>query len=180
MIRLFVGLDIPETVRTQLAGLCHGLPRARWISPENFHITVRFIGEVDEGRAEDIDDVLAGVEIPAFEAGLAGVGAFGREHQAHTLWARVAAGAPVAALHDKVDRALQRVGLEPDRRKFLPHVTLARLKATPVERVEHFKAAHAMFRTDPFLVDRFVLFSSLLSKSGAIYRAEAEYPLRAA
>lgn len=180
MIRLFVGLELPDGIRARLAGLGGGVPGARWIPSENYHVTLRFIGEVDEGRAEDIDAILSRVRAPVFDMRIAGVGAFGRNHQVHTLWAGIADAPEIKQLHDKIDRAVMRAGLPPDRRKFMPHVTLARLHAAPVDRVEGFKAHNALFSAGPFRVDSFVLFSSLLSRNGAIYRPEAEYPLRAA
>ncbi len=156
-----------------------GLPGARWITPENYHLTVRFIGEVDEGLAEDIDGALAVIRARPFDLVLQGVGAFGRGRQVHSLWAGVVEDDALLTLHDKIDQALRRIGLPPERRKFSPHVTLARLKRANSARVEEFKASHAMFAAEPFMVENFVLFSSLLSRGGAIYRAEASYPLTA-
>jgi 2'-5' RNA ligase len=177
MIRLFVGVDLPDEIRRALQSLNGGVPGARWIPPENYHVTLRFIGEVDEGSAEDIDDALSTVRARAFVAELRGVGAFGKGRQLHSLWVGVAGQAALSALHDKVDRALVRVGVEPDRRKYMPHVTLARLKAAHAARVEAYTATHALFATGPFPVTHFTLYSSLRSSGGSIYRAEAEYPL---
>ncbi|MCP4326959.1 MAG: RNA 2',3'-cyclic phosphodiesterase [Alphaproteobacteria bacterium] len=179
MIRLFVGLDLPADVRQRLTALNGGIPGARWITPVNYHLTIRFIGEVDEARAEEIDDALATVRASEFDLRLDGVGVFGHGRKIHTLWAGTESEAPLSTLHDKVDRALIRIGVAPDRRKFMPHITLARLKSAHTSRVEEYRAAHALFATEPFAVDHFVLFSSLLSKSGAIYRGEATYPLDA-
>ncbi|HUC62838.1 MAG TPA: RNA 2',3'-cyclic phosphodiesterase [Alphaproteobacteria bacterium] len=177
MIRLFVGLELPEPMRQRLALLSGGLPGARWISPENFHLTVRFIGEVDGGRFEDIDAALARVKAPAFELTLEGVSTFEKASKPHTLWVGVKRNDHLNALHAKVDRALIAAGLEPEGRKYSPHVTLARLKETARARLGTFVAANALFRCGPEPIGAFVLFSSFLSRGGSIYQVEARYPL---
>jgi 2'-5' RNA ligase len=177
MIRLFVGLELPEPMRRRLALLSGGVPGARWISPENFHLTVRFIGEVDEGRFEDIDAALARVKAPAFELTLEGVATFEKANKPHTLWVGVRRNESLNALHAKVDRALIATELEPEGRKYSPHVTLARLKGQARKRLGVFVAANALFRCGPEPIEAFVLFSSFLSRGGSIYHAEARYPL---
>jgi 2'-5' RNA ligase len=182
MIRLFVGLELPEDMRQRLAGvaLAGGVPGARWVAPESYHLTVRFIGEVDEGRFDDIDAALSRVQTTAFDLTLEGVSTFGKESAPHTLWVGVQRNDTLAALHAKVDRALVRVGLEPESRKYLPHVTLARLKDVSASRLGGFIAANSLFRAGPARVERFALFSSFLSRNGAIYEPEAHYELTGA
>ena len=181
MIRLFVGLELPEDMRQRLAGvaLAGGVPGARWVAPESYHLTVRFIGEVDEGRFDDIDAALSRVQTTAFDLTLEGVSTFGKESAPHTLWVGVQRNEALASLHGKVDRALVSIGFEPESRKYSPHVTLARLKEASFPRLGAFVAEHALFRAGPAPIDRFVLFSSFLSRSGAIYEPEARYPLAA-
>lgn len=179
MIRLFVGLELPEDMRQRLAGLGGGVPGARWVAPESLHLTVRFIGEVDEGRFEDIQVALARVKAPAFDLTLAGVATFGKAKKPHTLFVGVARNASLSALHAKVDRALVSAGLDPESRKYSPHVTLARLKDAAAPRLVGYLSAHALFRSAPQRIGHFVLFSSFLSKSGAIYKPEVHYPLGA-
>ncbi len=177
MIRLFVGLELPEDMRQRLAGLCGGVPGARWVRPESFHLTVRFIGEVDEGRFEDIHMALSRIKAPALELTLEGVSTFGKASTPHTLWVGVQRNETLNALHGKVDRALVTTGLEPEGRKYSPHVTLARLKEAARLRLGTFVSAHSLFRAGPAPIDQFVLFSSFLSRSGAIYKPEVHYPL---
>ncbi|MBI3499255.1 MAG: RNA 2',3'-cyclic phosphodiesterase [Proteobacteria bacterium] len=176
-MRLFVGLPLPEDVRERLAGLCAGVPGARWVQPDMFHLTLRFIGEVDGGWFDDIDAALRTVAPPAFELNLLGVGHWERKGKATTLWAGVEKNAALVRLRDKVESALVRLGLEPEGRKYAPHVTLARLYDATPGRVVHFLADHGLFRTRPLPVESFALFSSFLSHGGAIYTPEAEYPL---
>ncbi len=180
MIRLFVAVPLPEDARARLAGLCAGVRGAKWVAPENLHLTLRFIGEVDEETAADIDAALSKVRAPAFEVTLEGVGHFGSRKRARALWAGVADNSRLGHLHDKVEAALVRARLEPEGRKFSPHVTLARFKNTSARRVTAFVAQHGLFRAGPFPVGAFTLYSSFLSKGGAIYAPEAAYPLEPA
>lgn len=177
MIRLFVGVGLPTDVCMRLSVLGAGVPGARWVPPENYHLTLRFIGEVTEGDAEDIHEALMTVRTKAFDIALAGVGHFESKGQVHTLWAGVEKNPDLTALHDRIESVLVRLGLEPEERRYTPHVTLARLRDTPVHRVSQFLATNALFRAGPVPVDHFTLFSSYLQGSGPIYSAEAEYPL---
>jgi 2'-5' RNA ligase len=177
MIRLFVAIPLPGTVRTQLTMLQSGLKGARWITPENIHLTLRFIGEVRRDVAGDIDLALSQIAAPGFTLELDGIGNFARGRHPHALWAGVGKSKPLAHLQTKIESALVRTGLAAETRKFSPHVTIARLKDMRKGRVEDWATAHAAFRTAPFTVERFGLFSSFLSSGGAIYTSEVEYPL---
>lgn len=177
MIRLFVGLDLPPDLCDALQRLTGGIPNARWTPPENYHITLRFIGEVDEDQCDDIHDALTEVRAPAFPLSVAGLGSFEAGSRAHTLWAGVDKEPALLHLRDKVERAVVSAGMEPERRKFQPHVTLASVKQAPLHKVQDFIAHHNLFRAPPFRVERFTLFSSELGRTGPVYTAEADYPL---
>lgn len=177
MIRLFVALALPERLRPWVQGLQGGVPGAKWAAPDNLHLTLRFIGNVDGRLFADIMDMLAAIRAPAFDLQLAGLGKFGERGRVESLWVGADRSEPLTRLQGKIEAALQRLGLEPEHRKFLPHLTVARLKGAPSGRVADWLAAHAGFALPPFRVDRFILFSSYLSREGAIYRAEAEYSL---
>lgn len=180
MVRLFVGVELPEDVRERVAALCGGVPGARWISPENMHLTLRFIGEVAGGEADDIYYALAAVRPRAFNISLTGVGHFDTGSEVRALWVGVERNAELMALRARVESALVRMGLPPEGRRFTPHVTLARLRDTPLHRVSAFLAHNSLFRAGPIPVDHFTLFSSYLQGSGAIYTAEADYLLQPA
>lgn len=178
MIRLFVGLPLPERTRERLAGLAHGLAGARWVSPENYHLTLRFIGEVDEGTAADIDEALDHVVAKPFPLALDGLGSFGRGHRQHTLWVGVERCEGLSHLQAKVESAVVRAGQKAEDRKFSPHVTLARLgNELGAEKLARFVEANALFRDGPFQVDRFCLYESVLGKGGAVYHELRSYPL---
>lgn len=176
-MRLFVALSLPDEIRERLAMMASGLPSARWVKPENYHITLRFIGEVDNHVARDIDDALSGVHVPEFEVSLVGIGQFGEGKKLRSLWTGVESGEPLQRLQTKVESAVVRAGLQPEGRKFKPHVTLARFKESPGPKLGQYLHSHGLFRSPPFMVREFVLYSSFLAREGAIYRPEAVYEL---
>jgi 2'-5' RNA ligase len=178
MPRLFTGVEIPPDVAQVLAMLRGGLPGARWITPENYHLTLRFIGDVDDVTAQEVASMLGRVRRGAFEVHLEGLASFGGRKPR----AVVANVAPVQALLEvqaEHERLMQRIGLEPEGRKYLPHVTLARLRDSSSSQVADYLSARGYFRTAAFPVSRFVLFSSRASVGGGPYVPEAIYPLSA-
>lgn len=177
MIRLFVAIPLPELVRTQLTMLQSGLQGARWLKPENIHLTLRFIGEVRNDLASDIDMALSKISAPAFELSLEGVNSFSRGKRPHALWVGLAKSDPLMHLQAKIESTLVHAGLEAEARSFSPHITIARLKEMRPNRVQLWAAEHGAFHTGPFAVDRFALFSSFLKPEGALYIEEASYPL---
>lgn len=177
MLRVFVGIALPDDIRAALADLKVGMPGARWIPPENMHITVAFIGEIDEGAAEDAHEALGRIRVPAFATRLFEIGHFGDGNRARALWIGVERAEPLMRLNDKVETALSQEGIPVERRKYRPHVTLARLKNVPADRLGTFMAAHNTFTAGPFAVDRFVLFRSRLGGEGAAYEELESYPL---
>jgi 2'-5' RNA ligase len=177
-MRLFVGLDLPPEVKQQLAALAGaGIPGARWVPPQNYHLTLRFIGEVPPYRAEEIDHALASLRGRGFELRLAGVGTFTKGGREVALWAGAERSPQLDHLRGKVETALQRSGLEPERRRFTPHVTLARLDNASESRLAAFVQANNLFRTGPVTVEHFTLFSSRLGKEASVYTAEVDYAL---
>lgn len=173
MLRLFVGIDLPPELKLRLSLLAAGLPGAKWVDPGNYHVTVRFIGDVDEGQAADIDAALAQIRAPRFDVTLATVGHFGLR----MLWVGIERNPALQHLHEKVESALNRLGLAPEERRFTPHVTLARLKGTHESKLQTYLSEHALFRAASFPVERFNLVASYPTKSGAIYEDQEEYRL---
>jgi 2'-5' RNA ligase len=178
MPRLFTGLEIPKAVGESLALLRGGLPGARWIDPENYHVTLRFIGDVDDDIGQEIAWLLGKVRRKDFELRLDGLQSFGGR-KPRAVIAAVAPSQSVMELQAEHERLLRRVGLDPEARKYTPHVTLARLRDTSSFEVAEYLSARAAFRSLPFSVSRFVLFSSRASVGGGPYVVEAVYPLAA-
>ena len=178
MPRLFTGLEIPRHVAESLAMMRGGLPGARWIDPENYHVTLRFIGDVDDVIAHEVASLLGRVRRPAFELRVEDLKSFGGR-KPRAIVATLAAAPAVMELQAENERLMQRVGLEPEARKFIPHVTLARLRESSSRQVAEYLSLRAPFRSPIFSVSRFVLFSSRNSVGGGPYVIEAAYPLAA-
>ena len=177
-MRLFVALDLPWALRESLFDLAMGLEGVRWVPPENLHLTLRFIGEAPRHVAEEIDLALASLRGRAFSLEIAGVGTREKSGRVSSVWAGVVRNAALDHLQSKIETALQRAGLAPERRRFAPHVTLARLDGTAEPgRVMRWVQAHNLFRTEPVEVAHFTLFSSRLGKEQSAYTAEVEYAL---
>ena len=176
-MRLFVALALPAALKAQLALLAGGIPGARWVPPENYHLTLRFIGEVEGWQAQEVDDALAAIRARPFELSLCGLGTFEKAGRIQALWVGVERTEGLSFLQSKVETALQRIGLEPERRRFAPHVTLARTEKAPPEKLIGFVQAHNLFRAPPMTVESFTLYSSRLGKEQAVYVPEVEYGL---
>ncbi len=176
MLRLFVGIEFPPELKLRLSLLQSGIAGAKWVDPGNFHLTLRFIGEVDEGTAADIDEALSRLPARRFELRLAGVGAFGGD-KLRQLWVGVEREPALLNLQGKIEAALMRVGLPPEPRKFSPHVTLARLREPRRGELQEFLAAHAQFRAEPLRVQQYSLIASYPTKAGSIYEDQADYEL---
>lgn len=176
MYRLFVALSLPEIAVDALSQLQSGVEGARWTPPENSHLTLQFIGETDRHGLRDIDGALSGVLAPRFELRLSGAGFFGGA-KPRSLWVGAAPSQALDHLQAKVATALAREGFAPERRKFMPHVTLAYLSGTSQAAAAHFAAMHGLFSFGPFAVDAFDLFESRLGGEAAHYESLATYPL---
>ena len=178
MPRLFTGVEIPPEIGMALSSLRGGLPGARWIDPENYHLTLRFIGDVDEVTAHEVASLLGRVPRGPFELRMEGLTSFGGR-KPRAVVATVAAERALIDMQAEHERLMQRIGLEPEGRKYMPHVTLARLRDSSNSQVAEYLAARGLFRTPAFQVSRFVLFSSRTSIGGGPYVVEASYPLAA-
>ena len=179
MPRLFVALPVPEEIADDLLALQSGVPDARWIAPENFHVTLCFAGAVHGAVMRDLEEELADIAGPRFAVTLAGVEQFSSGKQPRALVATVERSDRLQWLQQKVSTVARNCGIEVERRKFRPHVTLARF-GTGAETGHHlaqFMASHSTFRAGPWIADHFALYSSRGGRSGRIYTEEAGYGL---
>ena len=175
MHRLFVAIRPPSAIRRQLLDLMEGVHAARWQDDDQLHLTLRFIGEVDHHKAEDIAAALGSIHHPRFEVSLNGIGSFERRGKG-ALWVGVAPHDQLKALHKKVDQACLRVGIEPDSRAYMPHITIARLSRSTGP-IDALVEASGGISSPAFAVDSFCLYESDLTPEGPIYSVVERYRL---
>jgi len=175
MIRLFTALEIPPEIAEKLARLQNGIDGARWIEPHDFHITLRFLGDIPENLADDADEALSQIPFTPFAVEIEGLGEFGGA-EPRAIWARVKPSEPLRILQGRHESAMRRIGLKPETRSYLPHITLARTRRTDPVEIAKFIQAHNLFATPTFLATRFALYSSKASTGGGPYVIEKTYP----
>jgi 2'-5' RNA ligase len=175
MPRLFTALEIPADVASELALHRGGLAGARWIEPADFHITLRFLGDIDRRTANEVDAFLADFESYPFEVTIDALDSFGGD-KPRAVFARVQPSAKLSELQADLERMMRRLGLPAEARKFVPHVTLARLRDTSPVDVAHFLSLHPIVRPIGFTARRLALMSSRDSVGGGPYVLEAAYP----
>ena len=176
MPRLFTALELPEVVVGQLALARGGIVGARWLEPEDYHVTLRFIGDVDGAAARDIAETLGDISRPKTQVRFEGLSWFGGL-KPRSLIARVKPEPALMDLQAEQERRLRRIGLEPETRKYTPHVTLARLRGVGQAAVASYLAARGALMAEPFTAERFVLYSARDGSGGGPYLVEAAYPL---
>ncbi|MFC4348817.1 RNA 2',3'-cyclic phosphodiesterase [Kordiimonas lipolytica] len=175
MVRLFVGLEIPENVRSALDEARGGVECAHWQRDDQLHLTLAFIGDVPKRTMHEIESELSRIIVTPFELDLRGVGLFGKPKQPKNLWAGVSDRKPLVHLHEKICFALESVGVDVERRKYKPHVTLARFRRGAQARIGDWLTEHEILRTPAWTVDHFTLFSSQLTCEGSFYTVESRF-----
>lgn len=176
MFRLFVALRPPPAMRQALLAIMGGFERARWQSDEQLHLTLRFIGEVDRHQAADIAAALGAIHHPGFALKLDGIGCFDKKGRIDALWAGVTPHDAVRSLHEAIDRALGRVGVAPDDRAFLPHITIARF-ARATAPIAPLSAGLTMPPPIEGRFDHFHLYESDMGSTGSTYTIIERYNL---
>ena len=181
MPRLFVALELPDPLKQAVRELQFGLRGARWLDGDSLHLTLAFIGEVDSAAQRRIETALSFVEVPALRMALHDLGHFPPRGALRVLWTAASPKAELVSLARAVRRALERSGFTPERRKPMPHVTIARFSHPPPHpALEGYLRAHSLFRAPPAEIGSFHLFSSTLRQAGARYTIEATFPLAGA
>ena len=176
-MRLFIALALPSGLRDDLSDLAHGLSGARWVPSDDLHLTLRFVGEVSNPLADEIDLALAALRGKRLSLTVSGTGLFERGGRTKTLWARVVREPALDHLQAKIDTAVQRAGVPAERRRFVPHVSLARVDAVPPERLVYWVQTHNLIRSGPHAISHFTLFSSQPGPEQPVYVPEVEYAL---
>ncbi|MGH6799730.1 MAG: RNA 2',3'-cyclic phosphodiesterase [Roseiarcus sp.] len=176
MPRLFTGLEVPEAVVGQLALMRGGVVGARWLDPEDYHVTLRFIGDIDARAASDIAETLSDIRRPEAPVRFEGLSWFGGD-KPRAIVARVKTDPALMDLQAEQERRLRRIGVEPETRKYTPHVTLARLRGAGQAAVANYLASRGALLAESFAAERFVLYSARDGSGGGPYVVEAAYPL---
>ncbi|WP_119084538.1 RNA 2',3'-cyclic phosphodiesterase [Altererythrobacter sp. B11] len=177
MPRLFAAIRPSASVRDALIDTMEGVENARWQDEDQLHLTLRFMGEVGAREAEDLAAALEQLQAPPFTLEITGVGHFEHKRRVHALWAGIAPSPALAVLQRRVERACRSAGLPPERRRFTPHVTLARLNSSSGP-IAGWLAQHAMLHSAPFEVREFILYESLMGQGGSHYEPLLRFPLR--
>ena len=175
MLRLFVAIGIPDSVKDQLSGWRLSVRGARWVEPDQMHLTLTFLGEQPINVYREVCDSLETVAFAPFELRFQSVNFFGSKKVPRTLWADVCAGPELMTLQNRVSKRCRELGLSIEARKFRPHLTLARLNGASYQDVGRFLETLYLAQTDPFWIDSFQLFSSKLHPHGAVYRVERSF-----
>lgn len=174
---LFVAVAVPAAIAERLAALGGGVPGARWIPAGSMHVTLRYLGELDDSLADEVSTALAGTNHTAFSLKASGVGYFARRNDPRLLYAGVHPHHDLMELNRRMERLLHRLRIPSDGRKYHPHITLARLKGASSERIGRFVEANSLFASPPFEVGSFALFESHRSVSGSVYTMLRDYAL---
>jgi len=177
MPRSFIAIDFPERAVNRLQDIAFGLPSAVWVPAHQYHLTLRFLKDIEDSVFEDIQHILSDVRSESFHLDLKSVGHFPLRGNPEVLWVGVASNESLSRLNRKLESGLKRAGIEPDGRKFHPHVTLARLKQGALRHVGDFEVQHSLFKVSDIPVEEFHLYSSRLTPEGALHTVEASYSL---
>ena len=176
MPRLFAAIDLPDSLRREISELtAYGLPGVAWVDSRQLHLSLRFIGEVDEQMFEKLRTCLLRIQQQSFLLKLRGVGTFPNGKSPRIIWVGVENSEPLVQLRNKIEHQINSLGIKGESRKFRPHITLGRVKSKKINHIADYLVHYNLFRSEPFSVEYFSLFSSLLTPSGAKYTKEAEY-----
>lgn len=177
MIRLFIAIDIPEAVRMEVEGMGRSIANTRPVPADQLHLTLKFIGEVEGSRLLDIREALTEIFIPKFSISLKGVGTFPPRGIPRILWVGIDTGEHLLPLRNSIEKTLAVINIPRERKKYIPHLTIARLKNCSIHHLQQFLAGNAFFQTAEFAVESFHLYSSRLTQKGAQHTIERSYPL---
>ncbi len=178
MTRLFVGLKIPEDIREELLSLCSGLENVRWVKKENFHITLQFIGEVQKSYLDDLVQSLSEIRFSQFDLTLNGINFFNSTGLIRSIWIGIREKENLMRLHSKINISIEKAGISFKRRKFIPHVSIARFTRQPGSRFQDYIEGNALFSSRSFTIKSFTLFESVLKPDGPIYSTNTTFPSR--
>lgn len=179
MARLFIAVDIPQRIKDDILSTYLAIPGAKWINEDQLHITLRFLGDIDTVTEKKIVCALKKVSFAPFDLTLKGCGYFPPRREPRVLWIGLDNPQNLNTLQGKIERSLVSVGIGPDKRRFHPHITISRLNKSPLNKVIEYLTNYSLFSSEPFSIDEFHIYSSILCKEGACYTKENSFRLSA-
>ena len=175
--RLFVGIRPPEAIRDSLLDIMDGVREARWQDDDQLHLTLRYIGEVDRHCANDLSEAFASADFTPFPLSIHGTAYFERKGRAHTLYATINRSPELQRLRNRIEQVCVAAGLEPEHRKYAPHITLARLNASSGTLLP-FLSRTAELQLGPWTCESYILYESFLRPGGSLYEPVMTYRAR--
>ena len=177
MKRVFIGVPLPEDIVKSLLVLQSGLPGVRLVGSENLHLTLRFIGVVDEPQLGVLDSLLSKLEFEEFLLQLEGVGVFPFRGSPKVIWAGLSLNPSLKKFQALIESKCRSAGLKPESRNYYPHITVGRVKCPRQNEISSWLERHRMFKSRNFFLDHFVIFQSILNSAGSIYNPIFDYKL---
>ena len=174
-MRLFTAIQLPENICDSIENISHGIPGVRWTKRENIHITLSFIGDVEQNKLSLIKDILSEIHFDSFDLELSGVGQFLTMRSINTIWLGVKNPERITMLQTLIVKGLKKAGFETEKNKYIPHLTLARLKHVSINKIQEYMEEFSLFQSDPFRVNEFFLYSSKLYPDGPVHTVEKEF-----
>lgn len=180
MSRLFTAIDLPAEQRDRLAALCKGIDGAKWVKPEQIHLTLRFIGETDDETTQLLQAALEEIAPPSLTLQISGAGTFPPSPKPpRVLWIAVENNPALHALQRQIEAAAQDCGFPREKRPWSPHITLARFKKPPGKDLQRWLTANAKAKPQSFKVTEFRLYQCELSSKGAVHEVLQAFPMHA-
>jgi len=177
-MRLFIAIELPAEVKRLLAGMRAAIPGARWVPPEQLHLTLSFLGEVDEATCTLLAEKLTEVAAPGFELHFSASGCFPDRRRPRVLWAGLTESPLLTSLAEQVNKIVRHCGIPVEERRFSPHITLARCRQPAGREVSAFLEQHQLLKLPPVRVQEFILFQSRLTTLGATHIPLRKFPLQ--
>ena len=177
-MRLFTAVTLPDAVKEEIESICIGLPYVRWVKKDQLHITLCFLGEVDQNRLQEIQESLSEISFDPFSLQMNGVGQFLTAKDINAVWLGVQDEERIVSLQKSVSRQLRALKIPVDKKKYKPHLTLARIKRSSDEKIREYMQEFSKFHSHPFTVDSFQLISSRLYADGPVHTVESVFPLQ--
>ncbi|MDA3812381.1 MAG: RNA 2',3'-cyclic phosphodiesterase [Spirochaetaceae bacterium] len=173
--RLFIAIDPPDSIRSSIHSICGGMKKVKWVTEDQIHLTIRFIGDIDELVFKNICQGLSTLKPISFLLKVQDLGHFPLRGNPKVLWAGVEENRELVKLYKSVNSVVESCRLEPEHRKFSPHITLGRIKGESVETIAEYLRFHSKFKTPSFDVLEYHLYSSILTPDGAIHEKIATF-----